>query len=293
VNRSTRWLALVAGFSTVTAGILALPAEAAAQRRAASRPAVRPVVVRPVVVPVRPPLYYRYAPYYGLGMSFAWYDWSGWSPYGFYGYPYPYGYPYRPFYGPRASSVRIQVEPKHAEVYVDGHFVGTVDDFDGWAQRLTLPPGERVLEIYLEGYRTYRQNVLFRPGASIRIQHTLEPLPTGEPPEGRPAPGGTSAGPAARPPYHVPPRRPPGRPQHDAAPQGTYGALAVRVQPADAEVIVDGESWESPEAGDLTLQLAEGRHTVEVRREGFRPFRADVEVRRGETTTLNVSLSRQ
>jgi uncharacterized membrane protein len=72
----------------------------------------------------------------------------------------------------------------------------------------------------------------------------------------------------------------------------THGALAIRVQPADAQVIVDGETWESPDAGDLTLQLAEGTHAVEIRREGFRPYRAEVQVRRGETTALNVSLVR-
>jgi uncharacterized membrane protein len=69
--------------------------------------------------------------------------------------------------------------------------------------------------------------------------------------------------------------------------------VAIRVQPADAEVIVDGERWESPEAGDLTLQLAEGSYPVEIRKEGYRPYSATVSIRRGETTSLNVSLSQQ
>jgi hypothetical protein len=30
------------------------------------------------------------------------------------------------------SSARLEVRPNHAEVFVDGYFVGTEDDFDGW-----------------------------------------------------------------------------------------------------------------------------------------------------------------
>lgn len=267
------------------------PSEASAQRRAVPRPAVRSAVY----IPPRPirPVYY-YPPAYGYGLSFGW---SGgwynhpWYPYGFYAQPFPYPY-HRPYYGHYVSSARVLVQPSHAEVYVDGYFVGTVDDFDGWAQRLRVAPGERVLEVFLEGHQTFRQHVLFRPGATVRIEGVLQPLAPGDPPEARPAPSGGYARPAPNPGAPVPAPRRSGPPPAREGMQ-EYGALAVRVQPADAEVIVDGESWESPEAGDLTLQLAEGMHTVEIRREGFRTYRADVHVRRGETATLNVSLNRQ
>ena len=71
--------------------------------------------------------------------------------------PYPYGYGYRT-YEPEAS-VRLEVKPKEAEVYVDGFYAGIVDDFDGTFQRLRVPPGEHELELWLEGYRTVRQKV--------------------------------------------------------------------------------------------------------------------------------------
>ena len=48
---------------------------------------------------------------------------------------------------------------------MDGYLVGTVDDFDGWMQRLHVMYGEHEIQIYLQGYRTIRQKVLFRPGA--------------------------------------------------------------------------------------------------------------------------------
>ena len=41
------------------------------------------------------------------------------------------------------------------------------------------------------------------------------------------------------------------------------------------------------------VQLGVGTHTVEIRKDGYRTYIQDVTVRRGETTPLNVSLTRQ
>jgi hypothetical protein len=299
VTRSTRWLVLAAGIATVTVSMMTQPTEASAQRRVARRP-VRSVVY---VSSGYRPLYYRpfYRPYYGWYGGWHGYGWYPYHSYFWQPYPYPYGYYYRD----RISEARIQVEPKQAQVFVDGYFVGEVDDFDGWSQRLRLEPGEHELEIFLEGYRTYRQQVLFRPGATLKIEHAMQPLGAGEASEPRPRPdpnatrqptrrpSGTYPGPAPR--SDPPPAREggeaPGRqPEIESR---DYGAMAIRVQPMDAEVIVDGERWDSPQAGDLTLQLSEGTHRVEVRKDGFRTYSAEIRVRRGETTSLNVSLTRQ
>jgi hypothetical protein len=86
------------------------------------------------------------------------------------------------------SSARIQVTPRHAEVYVDGYRAGIVDDFDGFAQRLHVPPGEHVIELYLEGHKTISQAILFAPGESYKIRHTMEPLAPGDVEPTRPTP---------------------------------------------------------------------------------------------------------
>jgi hypothetical protein len=280
VFRHSRWIVLLG----VLAATAVLPADAAAQRR---RAGVRRPVVRPAVYVAARPYYYRpyYRPFWYGGYA-GWYSGYGWYPYGFY-QPYPYGryYDYR-------SAARVQVEPRNAEVFIDGYFVGTVDDFDGWLQRLHVMPGEHQVQIYLPGHRTFRQNVLFRPGATIRLEHVMEPLGPGEPEESRPAPGGSPAPSRPAGDVGVPaPRREP--PVMRPGESREYGSLAIRVQPVDAEVLVDGEPWESPEAGSLLLQLSEGTHQVEVRKEGFRTYSAQVDVRRGRTTSVNVSLSRQ
>ena len=286
----------------------ALPSAAEAQRRAVRRPVVRRSVV--YVPRAYYPVYYSpfygglhagwYSGWYGAG----WYGWPGWYPYSVYHQhypPYPYHYRYN-----NAGAARIEVKPREAEVYVDGYLVGTVDDFDGWLQRLHMPPGEHDVEIYLPGHRTLRERVLFRPGATIRISGALEPLPAGSADEPRPTPAPGSA-PSPRDPYrrgYPPPRtsaereRPPDAErrsdERDRPTAESFGSLAIRVQPGDAEVLVDGERWETPAGGErLVLQLSEGVHRVEIRRSGYRTYSTTVHVREGDTTPLNVSLARE
>ncbi|MCA1559435.1 MAG: PEGA domain-containing protein, partial [Acidobacteria bacterium] len=95
-----------------------------------------------------------------------------------------------------------------------------------------------------------------------------------------------------------PPDQGPPRGQDPEAREGqrsaTSGAVAIRVQPADAEISIDGERWEAPQGGErLIVQLDEGEHRVEISKDGYRPFSTTVRVRRGETAPLNVSLTRQ
>jgi hypothetical protein len=73
-----------------------------------------------------------------------------------------------------------------------------------------------------------------------------------------------------------------------------FGTLSLRVQPADAEITIDGERWDSPEGGSrLIVQLAAGPHRIEVQKEGLRTYTSTVTVRPGETQALNISLVRE
>jgi hypothetical protein len=65
----------------------------------------------------------------------------------------------------------------------------------------------------------------------------------------------------------------------------------MRVQPGDAEVAIDGERWEAPGGERIVVQLSEGVHRVEVRKDGYRTYTSTVRIRAGDTTTLNVALS--
>jgi PEGA domain len=279
VPRKTGILVLFA--ATLTTATVLWPAEAAAQRHAVPRHVHRPVVVRSSAF-YHP--YYFYRPYYFYAPFYAPFYGPWW-----YG-QYPIGYP--PYYGgvyyDNSGAARLQVTPRDAQVFIDGYFVGTVDEFDGVFQRLHVAPGEHELTIYLDGYRTIRQKVLFRPGATLKISQAMEPLPPGEPAEPRPAPAENAR--PQYPPEHrgapVPVRPSPG------AERGDFGAVSIRVQPGDADVFIDGERWEGPATDDrLLVELSEGSHRVEIRKEGFRTYTTTIRVRRGETVSLNVSLT--
>ena len=237
-----------------------------------------------------------------------------------YGYQYPwrpYPPPYR-YYGYSEASVRLDVKPKEAEVYVDGYYAGIVDDFDGTFQRLRVEPGEHEIELYLDGYKPVHQKVYLTPDNTFKIRYTMEHLAAGEQAEPRPQPVNPPAAqggaqppnqqpPMRQPPMQQPPmgrgpagrRMPPPPPQQgpdNPSPRGgpatsAYGALAIKVQPGDAEISIDGDNWRGPGGQDrLVVEVSEGSHTVEIRKAGFRTYVTQVEVRRGETTPLNVSL---
>ena len=201
-----------------------------------------------------------------------WYPYPafGWGPIGF--------FPNEPY-----ANLRLQVTPREAAVFVDGYAAGTVDDYDGVFQRLKLVPGHHEIVVYLSGYRTLRQNLYMAPESGHTIKHTLEPLGPGETAEPQPVP-------RALPPMVAPitgaPLPPALRPAVERV-----GMLAVRVQPVDASVFIDGELWRGPLAADrLMIQLPEGQHRIRVEKQGYHFFAVDVDVRAGETTSFNVSL---
>lgn len=260
----------------VTAAVTLWPVDAAAQRRGSPRVVVRggarygyPVYASP----------YFYNPF-----------WLGFYDYQYRRYP-----PYPPYgYFDASADLRVQVTPKQAEVYIDGYLVGTVDDFDGMLQRLHVPLGEHEITLYAPAYRSITQRMLFRPFESYTIKDTMQPLATGDAGDPRPTPSERQPEQGVAPRGSAPMGRPGARvPDRVETDRGgdRFGAIAVRVQPADAEVLIDGERWETPGGERVLVQLSEGTHRIDVRKPGYRPYTSTVRVRSGETVTLNVSLS--
>lgn len=71
-----------------------------------------------------------------------------------------------------------------------------------------------------------------------------------------------------------------------------YGSLALCVEPASADVTIDGARLTSSN-GEFLLQLAVGSHHIEVVTRGYHRFSTEILVREGETTPLNVALSKE
>lgn len=75
---------------------------------------------------------------------------------------------------------------------------------------------------------------------------------------------------------------------------GVFGEIAVRAQPADAEVLVDGQLRGAP---NQTLKLVATTHDIEIRKAGFVTFKTSVTPRPGlpqviETTLLTAEQTR-
>ena len=120
--------------------------------------------------------------------------------YGGYGYYDPWGYGggyaggyggyyggyYDPWYGgypsyPQTSytytdegSLRLKLKPRNAEVYVDGYFVGVVDDFDGIFQRLHIDSGPHRVEVRAPGYEPLAFDVRITPDHTTTYQGELK-----------------------------------------------------------------------------------------------------------------------
>jgi hypothetical protein len=233
---------------------------------------------------------YGYPPYGGYwgGYWGPYGGWGGWGPYG------PYGYGYYD----NSGELRLEVTPKQAQVYIDGYFAGIVDDFDGTFQRLRTTPGGHELVLYLKGYHSLKQNLHLGARQAQTIKAQLVALAAGEvdepPPQPLPQPDAVPGRPGA-PPSPAEPWWPTAQapPADRPIEQGHgFGSLVFRVQPTGAEVLIDGERWQGPvEASErLIVQVSEGSHRVEIRKDGFAPFTTTVQVHRGETMPLNVSL---
>lgn len=112
--------------------------------------------------------YDPYSPWYGSYGSYGSY-----GRYGAYGYP-PYGYGYPSSYSiPADGELRLKIKPRDAQVFVDGYYVGIVDDFDGVFQRLHLPSGPHRIEVRAPGYETLTFDVQIRFSETTRFEGDL------------------------------------------------------------------------------------------------------------------------
>lgn len=118
-----------------------------------------------------PRRYYPYG-YGGYPAGYFYYYGSNWYPYDAYAYDYSVRFnPYR--YGYPTGELRLDVDPSHAEVWVDGYYAGQVDDFDGFWQGLVLEEGPYTIEIVAPGYEPLRFDVRIQPGRKTTYRGDL------------------------------------------------------------------------------------------------------------------------
>ena len=116
-----------------------------------------------------------------------------WSPYSAYGVD---RYAVTPIGVARHSAdLRVEVTPKQAGIYVDGYWLGPAGNVEGALKRLHTTPGGHEITLYLDGYRTVREDIYVRPESTFDLHETLGKLAAGETSAAPPAPRGSSATP--------------------------------------------------------------------------------------------------
>jgi hypothetical protein len=125
--------------------------------------------------------YYNYYYPYTYGLGYGLYSGLGWNPY--FGDPWD---PYTSGYGGSGGyssgvyntvahgNLKLKVKPRNAKVYVDGFYVGLVDEFDGAFQKLALNGGRHKVEVRAEGYETAEFDVLITPDQTVTFQGELK-----------------------------------------------------------------------------------------------------------------------
>lgn len=125
--------------------------------------------------------YYPY-PYGTFGLGYFYFDplWWGYPSYGYgpgwYGYGTGWsgsGAGYSSYGFRDVGGLRLKVKPRLAQVFVDGYYVGLVNDFDGVFQRLTIDAGPHRIEIRAEGFEPLAFEVLILEGETISYRGEL------------------------------------------------------------------------------------------------------------------------
>jgi hypothetical protein len=75
------------------------------------------------------------------------------------------------------GGLKLKVSPKGAEVYVDGYFVGKVENFDSAFQRLELPVGPHRVELRAAGFSPVSFEVKIEPRDTLTYHGTMQSLP--------------------------------------------------------------------------------------------------------------------
>jgi hypothetical protein len=81
------------------------------------------------------------------------------------------------------ATIRIDVNPSRAAVFVDGRFVGHVGEFGGVGRAMEVVPGPHQIRIALPGYATFQTDINPLPKQKVEVKTELvkSDIPVAEP----------------------------------------------------------------------------------------------------------------
>ena len=145
---------------------------------------------------------------------------------------------------------------KHSGVFVDGEYVGFVEELKG-SKKLMLLPGEHEIEVRHAGYVPVIQKVMVEPGKKFTLYARMF------------------------------------KNQHDPDfPRRTAAHVKMEVKPERAAVFVDGAYVGTPhEFHSHRLALAPGRHKIRIGLSGYHEFTTDVNLQPSQEMTIRTRLT--
>jgi len=219
------------------------------------------------------------------------------SPY-YHPYHFGFGWHYLPhggFYGatgylPDQGYLDLDVSPEEAEVYLDGEYVGTADDYDGFPAYLPVSPGRHTLLFKAEGHRTVTRRLKVPRGALIDLDFQM---PEGVEPEeavGRPGRAEKQGEIALERELEAEDEEPS---DEERGGHSGGGLIRMTVSPADASVYVDGEflgTGATVSGLHGHLELEPGSHRIEVVKPGYRSVSREIHLAAGDRLALDLTL---
>ena len=75
--------------------------------------------------------------------------------------------------GAPIGGVQLDIEPRRAQVYIDGAYVGVVSEFSGYYEHLDLVAGPHLVTIIAPNYEPLIIQVMVSPGHTLTYRGTL------------------------------------------------------------------------------------------------------------------------
>lgn len=156
------------------------------------------------------------------------------------------------------GEIRFQAEnaaAKSAGVWVDGKYIGYLNELKG-SKKLLLLPGEHEISVRQAGYKPVEQTVSVQPSQTLTLRVSLAKDPRAQLPT-------------------------------------TTAEVKLSIDPDRAAVFVDdqyaGHAGEFGGAGRAML-LAPGRHHIKISLPGYQSFTTDIEVRANQKYDIKTQL---
>jgi hypothetical protein len=74
-----------------------------------------------------------------------------------------------------AGGIQLDIQPWRSKVYLDGEYVGPVENFKGYYNHLAAPAGPHQIVIVEDGYEPLLLEVVIPPGRTTTYRGALSP----------------------------------------------------------------------------------------------------------------------